>query len=105
MDSRNIYPIEVTNNVTAVMKDELLVSNTMKYFTIHPYVQFFKTFGLGHMIACVYQFVGDETKEKFNILHFLFPGLGSCIEIKYYVAHIYNITIHFYIRMRNIFFS
>ena len=40
VESREIYPIETTNNLMKVVKDNLLVSNIMKHLPIHKVVQF-----------------------------------------------------------------
>ena len=50
------------------MKDKLLESNIMKYLTINQYAHLFLTLGLSHPKACIYQFIGNDTKEKANIL-------------------------------------
>ena len=62
LDSRDILPTEIKNNLMNVIKDNLLVSNIINNFPIYQYVHFFlKTFGLGHPEACIYQFIGDDT--------------------------------------------
>ena len=49
----------------------------------------FEKIGLVHPTACVYHFIGDNIEENTDISHFWFPGLGVCVEIKFYVAHIF----------------
>ena len=57
---------------------------------IHRYIQKnLEIFGLGHTTACVYQFIGDDTEKKSNMLHSFFPGLVLYIEI--------NIMLHIFL--------
>ena len=44
-----------------------------------------KNFSFGHPNKCIYQFIGDDTKKKTNILLFVFY-IGTFIEVKSYVA-------------------
>ena len=87
--SRYRQPIKMTKNEMKVMKDKLLVFYIMKHLSTHKYVHIIlRTFVLHHLTACGYQFLGDDTDVKAYILQF-FPRLGLCIEIKYYVDHIF----------------
>ena len=79
VDTRYQYPIENTKNGMKYLKDTLLVSNTMKQLTTHQCVHtVLKTFDRGHLIACIYQLIGDYVDK--NLTYFFF---GSWIGTLY----------------------
>ena len=69
-ESRDRYPIEITNNHMDIMEDKLLVSNIVNHFIIHQYDQLFLTSSLVHLKARVFLYIYDDKEEKANILHF-----------------------------------